>query len=377
MAQILLVTGEASGDIHGAKLALALQALDPAVDLIGVGGSKMSAAGVSLLPNIDRVDAMGVPGVRQLAKGWKTLRTLARYVQQERVDVIILIDSPGLNLRLAKMVAKTSKPLIFYYIAPQVWAWGNRRLHLIRKVVNRVLAILPFEEAYFQQAGISCTYVGHPLLDDLKPSYDKVRARQQLGMETTGIVIGLLPGSREREVRDVLPILMKSIQQIKVRHPHLQVVLAQAHSISDSVIQDLLMNLPQPVKVIKGQPDEVMASADLLLVASGTATLQAALIGTPMIVVYRTSLLTYHIAKRLVTIPYISLVNILAGSEIVPELIQQNMNSGRIAQEALDILGDSDRQSAMKRSFQTIRASLGAPGASTRAAQLILGEAMP
>jgi lipid-A-disaccharide synthase len=375
MPKIFLVTGEASGDIHGAHLALALQELNSAIELIGVGGSRMSAAGVSLLPNVDRVDAMGVPDIRQLMKGWKTLRTLSRYIQQERFDAIVLIDSPGLNLRLAKVAAKTSHNII-YYIAPQVWAWGSRRLKLIRKVVNHVLAILPFEEAYFQKAGIACTFVGHPLLDELKSSYDKAHERQRLGLDPEGMVIGLLPGSRVREVQDVLPTLLKTIQQIRDRYPVLQVLLAQAHSLSDAVIHELLEHSGQQVKVVKGQPNEVMAASDLLLVTSGTATLQAALIGTPMVVVYRASPLTYQIAKCLVRIPYISLVNILAGKEIVPELIQNRMTSDCITQEALGILRDAGRRDAMQQAFHAIRTSLGGPGASKRAAEFILAEAV-
>lgn len=375
MPKILLVTGETSGDIHGAHLALALQELNPAVELIGVGGSQMLAAGVSLLPHVDRVDAMGVPGIRQLMKGWKTLRTLSRYVQEERFDAIILIDSPGLNLRLAKVAARSSHNIV-YYIAPQVWAWGSRRLKLIRKVVNHVLAILPFEEAYFQKAGIPSTYVGHPLLDELRPSYDEAHERQRLGLEAEGMVIGLLPGSRVREVQDILPTVLKAVQQIRIHYPMLQVLLAQAHSLSDSVIQELLGPSGLQVKVVKGQPNEVMAASDLLLVTSGTATLQAALIGTPMVVVYRTSPLTYQIAKRLVRIPYISLVNILAGDEIVPELIQNRMTPDLIAQEALKILGNTGRRDAMKQAFQTIRTSMGGPGASKRAAEFILTEAV-
>ncbi|MCA9419544.1 MAG: lipid-A-disaccharide synthase, partial [Nitrospira sp.] len=190
MPKIFLVTGETSGDIHGAHLAIALRDLNPDVELIGVGGSQMLAAGVSLLPHVTRVDAMGVPGFRQLIQGWRTLRMLGRYLQHERFDAIILIDSPGLNLRLAKAIANRSHKII-YYIAPQVWAWGSRRVKLIRRVVSHVLAILPFEEAYFHQAGIACTYVGHPLLDEVKPAYDIAHERQQLGLETEGLVIGL------------------------------------------------------------------------------------------------------------------------------------------------------------------------------------------
>ena len=169
MPKILLVTGEISGDMHGAKLGLALRELYPGIELVGVGGQKMLEAGISLLPDVDRVDVIGVPGIQQVLKGWKTLRTLSAYVRRERLDAIILIDSPGLNLRLAKAVAQTSQTII-YYIAPQVWAWGSRRLHLMRRVVKHVLAILPFEEDFFRDAGLACHYVGHPLLDDLASS---------------------------------------------------------------------------------------------------------------------------------------------------------------------------------------------------------------
>ncbi|GJL58414.1 MAG: lipid-A-disaccharide synthase [Nitrospirales bacterium] len=373
MPKIFLVTGETSGDIHGAHLALALRELNPAVELIGVGGNRMLAAGVSLLPHVKRVDAMGVPGIRQLIQGWKTLRMLTRYLKRERFDAIILIDSPGLNLRLAKAIAQRSHKII-YYIAPQVWAWGSRRLELIRRVISHVLAILPFEEAYFQKAGIPCTYVGHPLLDELKPAYDRVHEREKFGLEREDLVIGLLPGSRVREVREVLPAFLSSIEQIRTQYPRLQVLLAQAHSLSDSVVRDLLGHSRQPIKVVKGLSNEVMSASNLLLVTSGTATLQAALIGTPMVVVYRTSPLTYHIGKRLVKIPYISLVNILAGKEIVPELIQDRMTPSCIVDEALDILQDVRRQNDMTQAFQAIRTILGETGASKRAAAYILAE---
>ena len=372
MPKILLVTGEASGDMHGAKLGLALRELHPGIELVGVGGQKMLEAGISLLPDVDRVDVMGVPGIQQVLKGWKTLRTLSAYVRRERLNAIILIDSPGLNLRLAKAVANTSQTII-YYIAPQVWAWGSRRLNLMRRVVKHVLAILPFEEDFFRNAGLSCHYVGHPLLDDLASSYDKIQERIKLNLNSDGLVIGLLPGSRKREVQDVLPTLLKAVQQIRNRHPTLQAVLAQADSVSDSMINRVLGKF-HIVQVIKGQSNAVIAASDMLLIASGTATLQAALIGTPMVIVYRTSPLTYQIGKCLVTIPYIGLVNILAGEEVVPELLQNRMTSDNIAQEALSILGDSTRQRVMKKSFQILRKNLGSSGASKRAAEIIMSE---
>ena len=372
MANILLVTGEASGDLHGAKLAIALQQLDPSIELIGVGGEQMAHAGVKLLPDVARVDAMGVPGIRQLWMGWKTLRRLSGLVKQARFDAIVLIDSPGMNLRLAKVAAKASQTII-YYIAPQVWAWGRRRLHVIRKVVSRVLAILPFEEAFFRNAGIECDYVGHPLLDELAESYDVPHERKKLELNPDELVIGLLPGSRTKEIQDLLPPLMEACHIIQRQYPQAQFVLAQADSISDSLLEGLLPRSSR-IKIIKGRSSHVIAASDLVLVASGTATLQAALVGTPMVIVYRTSSLTYQIGKRLVTIPYIGLVNVLSEKELVPEILQERATANNIAQEALAILGDSTRQRVMKEGFQALRSSLGSPGASTRAAEKILAE---
>ena len=370
MPIILLVTGEASGDVHGAKLALALRDVDPSVDLVGVGGRHMAQAGVQLLPDIARVDVMGVPGFRQLWIGWRTLRQLSVLVKTRRFDAIVLIDSPGMNLRLAKVAAKASQHVI-YYIAPQVWAWGRRRLHVIRKVVKHVLAILPFEEAFFRKEGIACDYVGHPLLDELPHSNDVMQARNVLGLKPDQMVLGLLPGSRTAEVQELLPILLDAHRIIQEQYPRLQIILGQADSLADSLLEGVL-GPSSSVKLIKGKPNEVLAASDLVLVASGTATLQAALIGTPMVIVYRTSPLTYYIGKRLVTIPYIGLVNILAHKELVPEILQEQATAKNIAHEALAILGDTTRQSMMKENFQALRHSLGSPGASRRAAERIL-----
>ncbi len=372
MSTVLLVTGEASGDLHGAKLALALRTLDPSIDLIGVGGSHMAQAGVRLLPDIHRVDAMGLPGLRQLWRGWKTLRQLSTLVQHSHFDAIVLVDSPGLNLRLAKAANRASQT-VFYYIAPQVWAWGERRLHLIRKVVKRVLAILPFEESYFRSKGIDCDYVGHPLLEDMPESYDQPQVRKDLGLDPFGMVVSLLPGSRMKEVQELLPIMLDACHLLKHRFSQVQFVVAQAETISDSILMRLQGHSPS-IKIIKGKPNDVIAASNLVLVASGTATLQAALIGVPMVIVYRTSTLTYQIGKRLVTIPYIGLVNILAGKELVPEIIQHQVTAENIAQEAFSILENPKRQQMMKEDFRSLRNALGGAGASRRAAEIILKE---
>ena len=373
MARIFLVSGEASGDLHGGNLARALKDLAPDTELFGVGGEHMVRAGVQLVPRIDRVDAIGVPGIRQLFAGWKTLRALSAFIRKESFDAIVLIDSPGLNLRLAKS-AEFLSDRIYYYIAPQLWAWGRRRMTLLRRVVKRVLAILPFEERFFQEAGVPCTFVGHPLLDEIPTKCDRARQRQAWGLPSDAVVLGLLPGSRQREIRAILPALLESLKLIAPRVGNLSILLAQAPNLPDPVIREILEQSDFSIRVIKGQACEVMAASDCLVIASGTATLQAALIGTPMVIVYRVSVLTYLIAKCLVTIKFIGLVNVLAGREVVPELIQHRMTPENISRAVLTLLENPDRVERMKTDLQAIRTSLGGPGASRRAAQAILAD---
>jgi lipid-A-disaccharide synthase len=373
MARILLVTGEASGDLHGANLARALNELSPTLEIYGVGGAHMVQAGVRLVPHIARVDAIGVPGFRQLLAGWKTLRALSAYIRREAFDAIVLIDSPGLNLRLAKSVHRLSSK-IYYYIAPQLWAWGRRRMSVLRRTVTRVLAILPFEERFFKEAGVPCQFVGNPLLDEVSVGYDRSREREALGVSPDALVLGLLPGSRQSEIKEIFPSMLESLNLLAPRVGALTILLAQAQNVPDSVIQGILSRSDVSVRVIKGRPNEVMAASDFLLIASGTATLQAALIGTPMVILYRVSGLTYLIAKCLVTINFIGLVNILAGREVVPELIQGRMTPEHISKTVLELLEHPDRLTQMKADFQSIKASLGGPGASRRAAEVIVAD---
>ncbi|MEC4673161.1 MAG: lipid-A-disaccharide synthase, partial [Nitrospirota bacterium] len=201
------MTGEASGDLHGAHLAIALRKLQADVELVGVGGEHMRAAGITLLSGLERVDGIGVLGINQIRKGWANLRTLKHYLQQEAFDAIVLIDNPGMNLRLAKIAARFGHRII-YYIAPQIWAWGRRRIHLIKRVINRVIVILPFEKAIYDEANVPCDYVGHPLLDSMAPTYDQREVRRRLGMPEKGLVIGVLPGSRVHEVETLLPEML-------------------------------------------------------------------------------------------------------------------------------------------------------------------------
>lgn len=373
MPRILIVTGEASGDLHGANLATAIQALRPDARLFGVGGARMKAAGVELVHGIERLDVIGLLGFAQVRAVARTYRALSRLLRREPFDVVVLIDNPGLNLRLSRVAARAGHRVV-YYIAPQVWAWHPGRIRQIARTVRRMLVILPFEEGLFRSAGIPCDFVGHPLLDAIAPSYDRVELRKRFGLETDAPVIGLLPGSREKEVRSLLPVMLEAAQHLRHSYPGIGIVVAQASSIPNGCITTLAEGSGLEVRVIRDQPNEVMAVSDLLLVASGTATLQAAVIGTPMVIVYRLPWLTYWIARCLVTVDCIGLVNIVAGRRIVPELIQHEAIPERLYEEAARLLRDRAACDEMRAALRAVRQSLGEAGASRRAAELVLAE---
>ncbi|WP_447968247.1 lipid-A-disaccharide synthase [Nitrospira sp. M1] len=372
--RILIVTGEASGDLHGANLAKELYRLHPQIHIDGVGGQRMSVEGVHLLPGIESVDAIGVPGLKQLRRGMRTLRSLKKMLRKDTYDAVVLIDSPGMNLRLAKTAVKANQHVI-YYIAPQIWAWGKRRLSVIQRAVSRMLVIFPFEESLYRQAGVPCNFVGHPLLDEVQSSYDQGVIRKQLDIPNGSRVLGLLPGSREHEVERCLPTMLEAAWEVKKAFPDIHITIAKSSSVSHAGIHDKIKGYKSlQVSVVDDQPNEVMAAADLLFVASGTATLQAAIIGTPMIIVYRVPWLTFAIARLLIKIPYIGLVNIVAGRRIVPEFIQHDMTVKQLVPEALRLLHNPQLLDDMRSSFQGVRDALGDPGASRRAAECVLAE---
>ncbi len=371
MPSVMIVTGEASGDHHGANLAAALRAADPSVELHGVGGTRMADAGVRLLEGLRRLDHMGLAGFSVIRDGYYNYRQISAYLRSHRLDAVVLIDNAGLNLRLAR-VAKSAGHRVVYYIAPQIWASRPGRIRLMKRVLDRVLVIFPFEPAIYERAGVPCTFVGHPLLDQVAPSYDTEALRRQFGLTGTGPIIGLLPGSRVREIDMLLPAMLDAGRVIREEFPESRFVLAQASSISDSLLDRHLGRATVPVAVVPGRPSEVMAASDLLLVASGTATLQAAIVGTPMLLTYKTTWLTYHIARRVILVPWIGLVNLLAGREVVPELIQEEATGERLGGEAVRLLRDRGAYEKMKQALRDVRSALGEPGASRRAAEAIL-----
>jgi len=371
--RILIVTGEASGDLHGAHLAQAIMALDPTVQLIGIGGSGMRAAGVSLVPGVPQLDVMGLIGLSAIRAVVQRIRAIRRVLKSEAWDLVVLIDNPGLNLHFAR-VAKAAGRRVLYYIAPQVWAWRPGRMKWIQRRVDHVVVILPFEAELYHRAGVRCTFVGHPLLDMVASHYDRAKLRREFGLGESGRVVGLLPGSRVSEVEMLLPVLLKAAAQLVLAEPGTQFILAQASSINDNLIQALLQNSPVPVRVVYDKASEVMALSDVLFIASGTATLQAAVVGTPMVLLYKTTPLTYRLARWLINVKWIGLVNLVADRSIVPELIQDEATGERLCQEVLRLLHDPSAYNGMKEGLRQVRDSLGEPGATSRAAQVVLAE---
>lgn len=380
--RILIAAGEASGDLHGANLATALLALRPDAELFGVGGVKMREAGVELIRSIDRFDNIGLVGFSQIRAAARLYRAVTCFLRKKEVDGVVLIDNPEVNLHLASAAKGVGKRVI-YYIAPQIWAWRPGRIRLIKRVVDRMLVVLPFEEELYRRAGVPCDFVGHPLLDEVAPSYDRSELRKRFGLEANTPVVGLLPGSREREIRSLLPIMLESVTRLAGRHPGIRVLVAQAGSIRDDLLEEVSKavsagsSLGFPVvQVVKDKPSEVMAASDVLLVASGTATLQAAVVGTPMVIVYKVSRLTYWIGRALVRVKTIGLVNHVAGGRIVPELVQREATPAQLTREAGRLLDNDAAAQEMRVALCAIRHTLGSPGASRRAAAAVLAECL-
>lgn len=371
MARILIITGEASGDLHGANLAKALRAKDPQVSLAGIGGAAMEAAGVQLVCKMGQFDVMGMVGPLVLVAIMRRFFFMRWLFRSEPWDAVIFVDNPGLNLRYAYF-AKGAGLRVFYYVAPQIWAWGAWRMYWIKKRVDQVLVILPFEKPLYDKAGMPCTFVGHPILDAVEGAYDRTALRTRFGFSPDERVIALLPGSRAHEVRVLLPILIKAAEQLANREPQTKFILAQASTIQDNLLQPLLRHSSVPVTLVKEQASEVMAVSDLLLVASGTATLQAAVVGTPMVLLYRTTAWEFWIAGFFLRVKWIGLVNLVAGRSVVPELLQDEATGQRLYEEALRILEDPAAYAEMKRSLAQVRDALGEPGASVRAAEVVL-----
>lgn len=372
MRKIMISVGEASGDLHGASLAKALKQLAPDIAVFGMGGQAMRDAGVDIVYDIADINVMGfVEVIKNLPRLFRLKDSLAALMAAEKPDVLVVIDYPDFNMRLAK-AAKKQGISVVYYISPQVWIWRKGRAKDIAAMTEQVAAIFPFEAEVYREAGARVTFVGHPLLDIVKPAWDKETAYRYFGADPERPVVLLMPGSRKQEVDQLLDIMLSAAEEIRRTMPACQFFLPVATTISREILQNKLEKYSLPVQITTGNTYELMHIANLAIAASGTATLETALMRVPTIVVYKTSPITYFIGRQLIKIPYVSLPNIIAGRQIVPELLQEAANAGQVAGEALRILSDWDIYSHTIEDLIAMRQTLGSGGAVQRTAELVL-----
>jgi lipid-A-disaccharide synthase len=372
-ARVLIVAGEASGDLYGGLLIKAMMRGDQDARFIGVGGSSMRAAGLAPLGD---AGAMGVTGVLevlgQIGAIWKAYRQASGLLTApgSRPDLVILIDYPDFNLRLARKARAAGVPVL-YFVSPQVWAWRKARVGQIARLVDRMLVILPFEAPIYERAGVPVEFVGHPLLDLVRAGRDRRQARALIGLDPHRPTVALLPGSRWNEVRAHLPPMLGAARRLREEFRDLQFLLPVAPTVERAEIERLAG--PGGPVLVKDDRYDAVASADAAVVASGTATLETALLGVPMVIVYRMNPVTYALARRLSDVPHVGMPNLIAGERIVPELLQADCREDRIALEVRAILTDPARAEAMRRGFARVRQRLGAPGAIPRVADIAWG----
>lgn len=372
MPKILISCGEPSGDLYAGALAAEILRRDPAAAIVGLGGEHLRAAGGRLLEDYRGLAVTGlVEALRVLPRSLRTYRRLVGTARTERPDVFVAIDFPDFNFRVAKRVKRLGIPVI-YYIPPQLWAWRAGRMRALRKFADRVLVIFPFEEDLYRRAGIPVEFVGHPLVDLARTATSRGEFLPHLGLNPAAPIVALLPGSRPNEVERVLPVLWQTAIRIGESVPHVQFVVARAPHLDDRLFQNVPSVGERQPAIVTAHTDDVLAAADVVVTASGTATVQTAIHGAPMVVVYKLSPLTYAIGRRFVRVSTYAMANLIAGRMIVPELIQDACTPEAVASEVLRYLTDPSHAARTRAALAEVRQRLGPGGASARAASAIL-----
>jgi len=373
---IAVSAGEASGDLHGATLCRALVELHPGVHLWGMGGPRMAAAGLEVVSDPTDHAVVGInEALGRVPRLYGAYRALVARLRDERPRALVIIDFPDFNLRLARQARRAGIPVV-YFIPPQIWAWRGGRIRQIARRVRRVLAVLPFERPLYERANVPVEFVGHPLLDVVPLDLTRDEARRRLGLDPGATVVGLLPGSRREEVSRLLPSMLTAARRLYSAGAVHRVVLGLAPTVDRAAVDAIVHRAEDDgaprVRLLAEQTYAVMAAADLLLIASGTATLEAALLGTPMVVCYRVSRVTEAVVRLLARVEWCSLPNLVAGRAIIPEILQDDLTPQRLATEALKLLDDPVAVTAQRAAFKEIRAKLGEPGVGRRAARAVL-----
>lgn len=370
--KIMFSAGEASGDMHGANLARALKALDPDIELLGMGGSQMAQAGVRIVYDINNLGFIGVGEILRKIPFFFRLRTqLLQVMQEEKPDVLVCIDYPGFNMRLIEK-ARAAGIRVVYYILPTIWAWHKSRGKVIAEHTDLAISLFPFEAKLYEELGARVAYAGHPLLDVVHPELTKDEALQAFGLDAAKQTILLMPGSRLQEVRGLLPVMLAAVKEIMAQRDGVQFLIPRASTIDESVLQELIPADLENVHVASGHVYDMMNISTAAVAASGTATLETALMGLPTLLIYRVSSLTYWLSKILVHIQNIGLPNIIMGHRIMPELWQDEVTPEAIAADMVTLLTDKQVWQVRHEAMLSVRKEMGEPGAVRRTAEIIL-----
>lgn len=368
---VFIICGEASGDLNAGKLAQSLLEIDPKLKISGVGGTHLRNAGANIYYDIKDLSVIGLFDVFiKLPKFFALKRLILEKVAEEKPDVIILVDFSGFNLRFAKAINK--KIPVIYYVSPQVWASREGRIKTIKRYIDKMIVLFKFEEEFYKNHGISVDFTGHPLLDIVKPTTVKKDFLSNHGLSESKTTIALLPGSRRQEIKNILPIMLKASFLIAKELSNVQFVIAKSTQVDSRLYQRLINGLGLNIKVVEGKTYDCLNIADFALVASGTATLETAIMEKPFCVIYKMSLLNYLLYRPQVKLPYIGMVNIVAGKKIIPEFIQFKAVPKKIAECVSQTLNNPSEITRVKNGLAQVKASLGEKGASFRAAKIII-----
>lgn len=370
--RVLIVSGEASSDHHAAELITEVKKLNPEIHFFGMGGERMQAAGAEIVVDSKQMAVVGaieiLAHIKPIFHAWKTLRHIIKHTPP---DLLVLLDYPEFNLQMAK-IAKKAGVKVLYYISPQVWAWKQKRVFTIKKRVDKMLVIFPFEEVFYKKAGVPVEFVGHPLAGMVKPDKDKQTMRKNLNISDDKRIIGLLPGSRKGEIKRILPVMLRSAEALKNIHPNLEFLIPLASSLSIEDLAPYLATTDLNLHIVKDDFYNATQLCDAAIVTSGTATLETALLTIPMVIIYKASWSTYQIVKRIIKIPYIGLCNIVAGKPMVKEFIQHEANVENVSQEISRILDDESYREEMLNELKQVKEKLGMPGGSEKAAKALV-----
>jgi lipid-A-disaccharide synthase len=371
--RVMLVAGEASGDMHGAELAREIRRRVPEAEIFGFGGGQMLAAGVDVVQDLVSHAVIGVAeALRKLGDFYQLLKRAEALLVSRRPEVLVLIDFPDMNFRIAAR-ARALGIRVVYYISPQVWAWRRGRVNTLKKIVDRILVVFPFEESIYLDAGVPVTFVGHPLLDLALPETDPARARTRLLGAGEGPLLALLPGSRAQEIEMLLPVMCRAAKLIRLQKSGAVFFIPLARTVSRERVETILRAEGLEAELVTHEPYACRAAADAALVASGTATLETAILGVPMVIVYRMHWLSFYIARLFVKMPYFGLANVVAGQKAAPEFLQGQVTPEALSQAVLELLAGP--AAARQRSvWNQVRSRLGGPGAAGRAAEEVIRE---